>query len=89
MADVTSDAARRRIGFRWNGAIAHYLLALAAGRFFAITVGLTGILLLERLLRLLDFIVAYNASPTILGAMLLSLTLPLNGDPARVVTTAS
>lgn len=60
--------------FRWTGTVARYLLTVTAKRFCYIAFGLTGVMLLERLLRLLDFVVAYHTSPATLVVMLLALT---------------
>lgn len=74
MAVSAPPFARRRLRFRWSGTVSRYLLGLTARRFAFISLGLTGVLLLERLLRLLDFVVAYHTSPATLAKMLLALT---------------
>ncbi|MBB5519235.1 LptF/LptG family permease [Amphiplicatus metriothermophilus] len=51
-----------------------YLLTLFAGRFFGALAVITGLLLLERLLRLIELFSSYRSDPLILGQMLLALT---------------
>lgn len=74
MAVVAGSVGARRLRFRWSGTIAGYLLLQAGRRFAFVALGLTGVLLLERLLRLLDFVVAYHTSLATLASMLLALT---------------
>lgn len=74
MAVTARSFGARRLRFRWSGTIAGYLLMQAGRRFAFVALGLTGVLLLERLLRLLDFVVAYHTSPMTLASMLLALT---------------
>lgn len=74
MAVTARSFGARRLRFRWSGTIAGYLLTQAGRRFAFVALGLTGVLLLERLLRLLDFVVAYHTSPMTLASMLLALT---------------
>lgn len=72
-ADAVSGG-RKTLSFGWTGTIARFLAASAIRRFVFLSAGLTGILLLERLLRLLDFVVAYHTSPLTLATMLVMLT---------------